>query len=71
MKSNLEEKLMKRMTIVNRKAEEWRTEARQQHKEQIHKATENAQKMLKRHNPQYCLATHTSCGCFPCNINHR
>ncbi|KAF2323678.1 hypothetical protein GH714_036586 [Hevea brasiliensis] len=31
MRSNLEEKLMKRMALVHRKAEEWRAAARQQH----------------------------------------
>ncbi|PQP97845.1 uncharacterized protein Pyn_00368 [Prunus yedoensis var. nudiflora] len=67
MRSNLEEKLMKRMTIVHRKAEEWRTTARQQHSEQINKATNNAQKMINRHNPHF--SGHISCGCFPCNTH--
>ncbi|EXB64660.1 hypothetical protein L484_017994 [Morus notabilis] len=46
MRSNLEEKLMKRMAVVHRKAEEWRAAARQQHTEQIEKATEHAQKKM-------------------------
>ncbi|KAB2611026.1 hypothetical protein D8674_019058 [Pyrus ussuriensis x Pyrus communis] len=66
MSSNLEEKLMKRMAVVHRKAEEWRATARQQHSEQIHKATNNAHKMItNRHNPHF--SGHISCGCFPCS----
>ncbi|RDX78868.1 hypothetical protein CR513_40786, partial [Mucuna pruriens] len=61
MRSNLEEKLMKRMAVVHRKAEEWRATATQQHLEQIHKTTEQAQKIM---NPL------VSCACFPCNNNH-
>ncbi|KAI4329027.1 hypothetical protein L6164_021334 [Bauhinia variegata] len=67
MRSNQEEKLMKRMAVVHRKAEGWRAAARQQHLEQIQKATEQARKMKNRHNPQF--SSHTSCGCFPCNNN--
>ncbi|TKY64196.1 Remorin, C-terminal [Spatholobus suberectus] len=68
MRSNLEEKLMKRMSVVHRKAEEWRAEARQQHLEQIQKATEQAQRMIHKHNSQFSKPS--SCGCFPCNNNH-
>jgi len=68
MRSNLEEKLMKRMSVVHRKAEEWRAEARQQHLEQIQKATEQAQKMIHKHNSHFSKPS--SCGCFPCNNNH-
>ncbi|KDP40631.1 hypothetical protein JCGZ_24630 [Jatropha curcas] len=64
MRSNLEEKLMKRMAIVHRKAEEWRTAARQQHTEQIERASQQSKKMISRQ-----ISSHTSCGCFPCN-NH-
>ncbi|GMY34890.1 hypothetical protein FCV25MIE_30132 [Fagus crenata] len=67
MKSNMEEKLMKRMAIVHRKAEEWRAAAQQQHSEQIQKAGEQARKIISRHNSY--LTGHSSCGCFPCN-NH-
>ncbi|CAN6573674.1 unnamed protein product [Malus baccata var. baccata] len=69
MRSNLEEKLMKKMAVVHRKAEEWSATARQQHSEQIHKATNNAaHKMItNRHSPHF--SGHISCGCFPCN-NH-
>ncbi|XP_068304306.1 uncharacterized protein, partial [Pyrus communis] len=66
MSSNLEEKLMKRMAVVHTKAEEWRATARQQHSEQIHKATNNPHKMItNRHNPHF--SGHISCGCFPCS----
>ncbi|BAT98229.1 hypothetical protein VIGAN_09186900 [Vigna angularis var. angularis] len=68
MRSNLEEKLMKRMSVVHRKAEEWRAEARQQHLEQIQKATEQAQKIIHKHNSHFSKPS--SCGCFPCNNNH-
>ncbi|KAE9595861.1 hypothetical protein Lal_00030778 [Lupinus albus] len=68
MRSNLEEKLMKRMSIVHRKAEEWRKTARQQHLEQIQKATEQAQKMIHKHNTH--STRHSSCGCFPFNNNY-
>ncbi|KAM5579673.1 hypothetical protein ABKV19_009454 [Rosa sericea] len=69
MRSNLEEKLMKKMAVVHRKAEELRAEARQQHTEQIHKATNQAQKMISRHNPHF--SGHISCGCFPCSNHNR
>ncbi|KAJ1408317.1 Remorin, C-terminal [Sesbania bispinosa] len=68
MRANLEEKLMKRMSVVHRKAEEWRATARQQHLEQIQRAAEQAKKMNHRHTSQF--SRHTSCGCFPCNNNH-
>ncbi|KAJ9190469.1 hypothetical protein P3X46_001669 [Hevea brasiliensis] len=64
MRSNLEEKLMKRMAVVHRKAEEWKTAALQQHTEQIQRASEQTKKMTKRH-----FSIHTSCGCFPCNTH--
>nr|AGC39093.2 remorin-2 protein [Dimocarpus longan]AGN88926.1 remorin-2 protein [Dimocarpus longan] len=65
MRSNLEEKLMKRMAIVHRKAEEWRAAAQQQHAEQTQSATEQAHKIVNRHNSH--VTGHSSCGCFPCN----
>lgn len=69
LRSNLEEKLMKRMAVVHRKAEEWRAAAQLQHAEQIQKATEQAQKMMVLHNP-HLSAINTACGCFPCNNNY-
>ncbi|XP_062156262.1 uncharacterized protein LOC133864077 [Alnus glutinosa] len=68
MRSNLEEKLMKRMAVVHRKAEDLRAAARQQHSEQVEKASEQARKMINRHNSHFPL--HNSCGCFPCNNHH-
>lgn len=63
---------MKRMAVVHRKAEEWRAAARQQHTEQIEKATEHAQKMMNM-NRNYTthFSSHVSCGCFPCNNHYR
>lgn len=60
MRSNLEEKLMKRMSIVDRKAEELRAAAQLQHTEQIKRGTGQARKTMNRQN------SHRSCGCFPC-----
>ncbi|KAI3876262.1 hypothetical protein MKX03_028492 [Papaver bracteatum] len=75
MRSNLEEKIMKRMAIVHRKAEELRNEAQIQHSQQVQKATEQAQKMIlknqQQQNSPYYISDHTtSCGCFPCNNHH-
>nr|CAD1822560.1 unnamed protein product [Ananas comosus var. bracteatus] len=65
MKSNLEEKLMKRMAIVHRKAEEWRASAQLQHTQQLQKASDYAQKIRSSN-----LSGQYSCGCFPCNNNN-
>ncbi|GAV65886.1 Remorin_C domain-containing protein [Cephalotus follicularis] len=62
MRSNLEEKLMKRMAVVHRRAEELRVAARQQHSEQLQRASEQAQKMINPH-----ISGHKACGCFPRN----
>lgn len=51
MRSNLEEKLMKKMAIAHRKAEEWRAEAQ-------------AQKISR---PSSKISSHGLGGCFPCN----
>ncbi|KAJ9559936.1 hypothetical protein OSB04_005096 [Centaurea solstitialis] len=66
MRSNFEEKVMRKMAIVRRKAEELRAAAQLEHTEQIQKATEQAKKTMNQH-----LSMHfsSSCGCFPCN-NH-
>ncbi|CAL0307908.1 unnamed protein product [Lupinus luteus] len=68
MRSKMEEKLMKKMSIVHRKAEEWRRTARKHHLEQIQKASEQAQKMIQKHDTQF--SRHSLCGCFPCHNNH-
>lgn len=59
---------MKRMAIVHRKAEEWRTTAQLQHKDQIEKVADQSRKMmLTRQNSH--LSAQSSCGCLPCR-NH-
>ncbi|XP_009596388.1 uncharacterized protein [Nicotiana tomentosiformis] len=69
MRSNLEEKLMKRMAVVHRKAEEWRTTAQIQHKEQIEKVADQARKMMLTRQSSH-LSAQTSCGCLPCRNHH-
>ncbi|KAL9314975.1 hypothetical protein ACSQ67_020427 [Phaseolus vulgaris] len=68
MRSSLEEKLMKKMAVVHRKAEESKAAARQQHLEQIQKTTEQEQKIKNQYNP--LVLGHKSCGCFPSNNIH-
>ncbi|KAI3414565.1 Remorin_C domain-containing protein [Psidium guajava] len=71
MRSNLEEKLMKRMANVHRRAEEWRAQARQQHSDQIQKATEPAKKIINHHHHQDShFSSYASCGCLPCTSHH-
>ncbi|KAL0414995.1 UNVERIFIED_CONTAM: hypothetical protein Slati_3331400 [Sesamum latifolium] len=53
MRSNLEEKLMKRMADVHRKAEEWRAAAQFQHSEQIRKVGQQARKVMNRNNSHF------------------
>ncbi|EPS71781.1 hypothetical protein M569_02979 [Genlisea aurea] len=65
MRSNLEEKLMKTMADVHRKAEEWRATALFQHSEQIRRVDLQAKKVSTRNKLQ--MAGHKSCGCFPGN----
>lgn len=70
MRSNLEEKLMKRMDVVHRKAEEKRAAAQLQHSDQIHRAAKQVQKALANpQNPRFS-GHMTSCGCFPCTTNN-
>jgi Remorin, C-terminal region len=64
MRSSLEEKLMKRMTNVHRKAEVWRASAQMPHLQQLQKASENAQKLKSSY-----FTNKKSRDCFPCN-NH-
>ncbi|XP_054792496.1 uncharacterized protein LOC129298105, partial [Prosopis cineraria] len=59
MRWKQEEKLMKRMDVVKRRAEEWREAAREQHT--MEKANEESQNILK--NP--FSSRPTSCGCLP------
>ncbi|CAN6363458.1 unnamed protein product [Urochloa humidicola] len=71
MRSNLEEKLMRRMTTVHRRAEEWRATAQTQHLQQLRRAAADNTRRLKatshhRHLPGSDAA---ACGCFPCSNN--
>ncbi|RWW81068.1 hypothetical protein BHE74_00010566 [Ensete ventricosum] len=66
MRSDLEEKLMKRMAIVHRRAEEWRAAAQLQHSQQLQRLSLQAQKM-KIQQQSTRLSGETACGCFPCN----
>lgn len=59
---------MKRMAIVQRKAEEWRAAAQVQHSQQLLKTAGQAQRMKIQQSSSH-FADHTSCGCFPCNNN--
>jgi hypothetical protein len=74
MRSSLEEKLMRRMTTVHRRAEEWRATAQAQHLQQLRRAAADSTRRLKatshsnhRHLPGSDAA---SCGCFPCSSNN-
>ncbi|KAH7656439.1 Remorin C-terminal protein [Dioscorea alata] len=73
MRSNLEEKLMKRMAIVHRRAKEWRAAAQLQHSQQLLRAYEQAQKIKSQQKQQQQQASlftdRTSCGCFSCSTN--
>ncbi|XP_076915303.1 uncharacterized protein LOC143574604 [Bidens hawaiensis] len=64
MRSKLEEKLMRKMTIVHRKADELRAAAQLEHTDKIQKVNEEAKKIV---NLQCCGH---KCGCFPCNNLH-
>lgn len=67
MRSNLEEKLMKRTAIVNRKAEELRAAAELQHSEQMRRlSVEEAKKTTSTNGQNSYFSGHNkSCGCFP------
>ncbi|KAL6568337.1 hypothetical protein OROHE_004021 [Orobanche hederae] len=69
MRANMEEKLMKRMADVHRKAEEWRATAQFQHSEQVRKAGQMAREAITRRKNNSHFSGHKSCGCFPCNNN--
>ncbi|WOL03897.1 hypothetical protein Cni_G12617 [Canna indica] len=65
MRSNLEEKLMKRMANVHRRTEEWSAAAQQQHlqqSQQLKRASEQSRKI----NSSSDLSVNSTCGCFPC-----
>ncbi|KAL3632109.1 hypothetical protein CASFOL_025093 [Castilleja foliolosa] len=70
MRANMEDKLMKRMADVHRKAEEWRATAQFQHSEQIRKAGQLAREAMnnrRSNKSSHFSSGHKSCGCFPCN----
>ncbi|KAL5204840.1 hypothetical protein ABZP36_009711 [Zizania latifolia] len=69
MRSNLEEKLMRRMTTVHRRAEDWRAEAQAQHLQQLKRAADHARraKATSHHHHHHLAGSNSSCGCFPCN----
>ncbi|CAL4979753.1 unnamed protein product [Urochloa decumbens] len=70
-RSNLEEKLMRRMTTVHRRAEEWRATAQAQHLQQLRRAAADNTRRLKATNHHRHLpgSDAASCGCFPCSNN--
>ncbi|KVH97897.1 uncharacterized protein LOC112511774 [Cynara cardunculus var. scolymus] len=70
MRSNFEGKVMQKMAVVHRKAEELRAAAQLQHSEQIQKATEQAKKTMNQHLSMHFSGHSSSCGCFPCNNLH-
>lgn len=65
MRSKFEEKMMREMAIVHRKAEELRVAAQFEHTERLQKATEENQ-----HLNMHYSGHNGSCGCFPCNNLH-
>lgn len=65
MRSKFEEKMMRKMATVHRKAEELRTSAKHEHNLQLQKAKMRAMK-TKNHESLH-FSGHGSCGCFPCN----
>ncbi|KAF8656466.1 hypothetical protein HU200_060686 [Digitaria exilis] len=77
MRSNLEEKLMRRMTTVHRRAEEWRATAQAQHLQQLRRAAADSTRRIKatashHHHRRHHLPgsdAAASCGCFPCSNN--
>uniref|UniRef100_A0ACD5WZ92 Uncharacterized protein n=1 Tax=Avena sativa TaxID=4498 RepID=A0ACD5WZ92_AVESA len=73
MRSNLEEKLMKRMTSVHRRGEEWRAAAQAQHLQQLRRATTEHHARRVKTITHHLSGTGTnaaSCGCFPCNSDN-
>ncbi|XP_010535234.1 PREDICTED: uncharacterized protein LOC104810585 [Tarenaya hassleriana] len=70
MRSNLEEKQMKRMTAVHRRAEEWRATARRQHIEQMQRAAAERSRKTVNRRGSAAVVSRSSCGCFPCHNNH-
>ena len=72
MRSNLEEKLMRRMTTVHRRAEEWRATAQAQHLQRAAAAGSGGTTRRLRaasHHRHLPGSDAAACGCFPCSSN--
>ncbi|WVZ50373.1 hypothetical protein U9M48_001631 [Paspalum notatum var. saurae] len=71
MRSNLEEKLMRRMTTVHRRAEEWRATAQAQHLQQLRRVAADNTRRLRAtsHHRHLPGSDASSCSCFPCSNN--
>ncbi|KAL4584473.1 hypothetical protein LXL04_009075 [Taraxacum kok-saghyz] len=68
MRSKFEEKMMKKMATVHRKAEELKAVAQYEHNLQIQKATTMRGKKTKNlHESLHYSGNGGSCTCFPCN----
>ncbi|CAH1428859.1 unnamed protein product [Lactuca virosa] len=67
MRSKFEEKMMRKMALVHRKAEELRAAAQIEHTEQIEKATteQAKKKTINQHQNMHFSGHSGSCGCFP------
>ncbi|XP_066338442.1 uncharacterized protein [Miscanthus floridulus] len=72
MRSNLEEKLMRRMTTVHRRAEEWSATAQAQHLQQLRRAAADNTRRLRAtsHHRHLPGSDAPSCACFPCSSNN-
>ncbi|XP_071711928.1 uncharacterized protein [Rutidosis leptorrhynchoides] len=69
MRSKFEEKMMKRMMIVHRKADELRTEAKYEHDMQFRKASTRSTKTNNLHQSMHISDPISPCGCFPCSTS--
>ncbi|PWZ29532.1 hypothetical protein Zm00014a_038909 [Zea mays] len=81
MRCNLEEKLMRRMTTVQRRAGEWRATARAQHLQQLRRAAAHGDGDGRRLRATATSTAHhhhrhlpgssdaPSCACFPCSTS--
>lgn len=71
MRSKFEEKMMKKMASVHRKAEELRVAAQYEHNTQLRKAATTGSKKTKDlHESMHFSGHGCSCSCFPCNALH-
>ncbi|XP_024971201.1 uncharacterized protein LOC112510128 [Cynara cardunculus var. scolymus] len=70
MRSKFEEKMMRRMASVHRKAEELRAAAQREHNVEIQKINMGTEKMMNVHESMHFSGYGRSCGCFPCSNLH-